>query len=241
MSVKISYANLKDGAYTLKYSDLKLTKDIGYIFGGFYSDAECKTGISNVTVDPTGAKRYVTVYAEVCEAIAGISYISNGDGYAISRYNGYATVVNLPTHYNNLEVNAITGSGTLGAFMYKSVEAVIFAENNNIERIGSNAFAGCNNLTKIVIADGVTQIDEYAFAMCENLETVVISDTVTKMGEKVFYECKSLSAIYCESAEASLGWDAKWNVIYDDGTKVSAVYFGGSWEYDSNGNPKKKA
>ncbi|MDE7373436.1 MAG: leucine-rich repeat domain-containing protein [Clostridia bacterium] len=64
--------------------------------------------------------------------------------------------------------------------------------------IGARAFAGCWELTNIIIPNGVTGIEGFAFSGCD-LMSVIIPRTVTFIGENAFDQNSSLSEIKVES------------------------------------------
>lgn len=53
--------------------------------------------------------------------------------------------------------------------------------------IGTSAFFGCENLTKIVVHDGVTAIREDAFCNCSNLADILLGDGIAQIEKEVFY------------------------------------------------------
>ena len=59
--------------------------------------------------------------------------------------------------------------------------------------IGEYAFQFCNNLTEIILPDGVLGIGELAFSYCESLTKVIIPDSVTWVESLVFSGCTNLS------------------------------------------------
>ena len=61
--------------------------------------------------------------------------------------------------------------------------------------INNGVFAGCSNLTKIIIPDNVMNIDGYAFCNCKRLTNVTIPDSVMSIGEYAFSECSNLKEI----------------------------------------------
>ena len=63
------------------------------------------------------------------------------------------------------------------------------------DKIVDNAFAGCSNLTTIIISDGVTSIGNYAFKDCSCLISITIPDSVTSIGFEAFKGCSSLTNI----------------------------------------------
>jgi urease alpha subunit len=53
-----------------------------------------------------------------------------------------------------------------------------------VERVRSNAFYGCKNLTSVVLEEGVKEIQESAFEGCPELKSITIPRSVTKMGDQ---------------------------------------------------------
>ena len=67
------------------------------------------------------------------------------------------------------------------------------------------AFADCENLTKVMIPDGVTRIGDCAFASCENLTSIMIPNSVTEIGDGAFVSCCSLTAITIPASVIKMG------------------------------------
>jgi len=67
------------------------------------------------------------------------------------------------------------------------------------------AFADCENLTKVVIPDGVTRIGDFAFANCENLTRVMIPNSVTEIGDGAFIFCWELKDITISAGIIKMG------------------------------------
>ena len=238
----ISYSDFRSGNIKLTYSMMNVAG--AYIFGGWYLDEELSIPMDEIEIGmlardaaETGNKEIV-IYAVLDKATDGLIFSSNGK--EIIGYNGTDTEVKLPTHYGYTdyrgkvtiaEVTTISYDGPMGAFMYSSITSIIFAENNNITTIKTNAFAGCTNLEMIVIGNGVQTIERYAFAGCSNLATVVIPESVTTIGEKAFYDCENLISVYCEAEadDENLNWHPKWDIIDANDYRSPEVYYGGEW------------
>lgn len=73
-----------------------------------------------------------------------------------------------------------------------------------VTRIGATAFAGCTNLTSVVIT-GATEIGDQAFSWCENLKSVTLPDSLKKLGNFVFEDCKSLSSVEIPAGVTEIG------------------------------------
>ena len=67
---------------------------------------------------------------------------------------------------------------------------------DSMGRIGSYAFAFCQNLSEIVIPNSLYQIDEGAFRDCSSLHEIYLPASVKKIGEKVFDGLPSDFTIY---------------------------------------------
>ena len=84
-----------------------------------------------------------------------------------------------------------------GAFENSKLSSVTFPADCNILTLGYRAFYGAKNLRQITVPASVVSIDYYAFATCENLEKVIFAEgsRLTGVYEGAFYGCGKLSAI----------------------------------------------
>ena len=115
--------------------------------------------------------------------------ISNGD--CVCGYKAKFTV-GLQYELDNDNSYIVKGIGTA-----KDTDIIIPSEYNGkpVTSIGNRAFNGCDNITSIVIPDGVTEISSYAFADCSSLTSITIPDGVTSIYTSVFSGCSSLTSI----------------------------------------------
>ena len=60
---------------------------------------------------------------------------------------------------------------------------------------GAPWFPYRNQITSLIVAEGVTSIGDYAFAMCDNLVSVTISNTVNEIHDNVFKGCTSIESM----------------------------------------------
>lgn len=61
--------------------------------------------------------------------------------------------------------------------------------------IGSGAFSGCKNLTKIILPDTLIEISDSAFSGCTGLVELTLPKDVVRLGESAFSQCTSLRYI----------------------------------------------
>lgn len=96
-----------------------------------------------------------------------------------------------------MEKNSPAGGGymswvdaNLGTSYMDQVKKIVLSDG--ITNIGKAAFDFCRNLVSVEIPSTVLSIDDYAFECCFKLETVVIPNSVTKIGLCAFQGCEKL-------------------------------------------------
>ena len=65
-----------------------------------------------------------------------------------------------------------------------------------------------DNITSIVISDGVTSIGNWSFYLCQNATSVTIANTVTSIGDEAFYYCKKLNNVNLPASVNTIGTSA---------------------------------
>ena len=72
------------------------------------------------------------------------------------------------------------------AFGGTGIQEISFPES--VIEIGRYAFAGCKQLKKVQLNNGISRIEEGAFAYCKKLTMISIPDNITYFGKDVFAE-----------------------------------------------------
>ena len=75
----------------------------------------------------------------------------------------------------------------------------------SVIRVGSYAFAGCNNLNSITIPNTVTTIYERAFLNCKGLTSIEIPNSVTAIQQYAFSDCTGLMKVEIPNSITSMG------------------------------------
>ena len=84
--------------------------------------------------------------------------------------------------------------------------------HNGITSIDFSAFNNCPKVTNIVVPESVTSIEQYAFAGCENLISVTILGNVTSIPQGTFGGCEKLTFVDLPASVTSIGF----SVFYGD-------------------------
>ena len=128
------------------------------------------------------------------------------------------------------EVNGLlSSSGRIMSYSGSDEEVEIPAMigDYNTVYIGPNAFAGNTTIKKVVIPEGVTEIQANAFSGCTNLEEVVLPETLNFIYQNVFRDCPNLKDVVLPKSVSYVGFGA----FYEAGT---GTFTGSAAEYDSN-------
>ena len=76
---------------------------------------------------------------------------------------------------------------------------------DGVTSIGDGAFWGCDELTSVIIAGSVTSIGEDAFTCCSALTRLVIGNGVTNIGNGAFSGCIGLTSVTIPDSVTSIG------------------------------------
>lgn len=134
--------------------------------------------------------------------IANFKYIVDGNSIIIEEYIGEDTYVDIPNYIDNKTVNKIDKR----AFAGTSVERVKIPSTVNI--IDGMAFMDCNKLEKVIMYDGISDIEICAFNGCDSLKEIIIPKTVKSIGTLAFSDCASLNNIFIENGVQEIGESA---------------------------------
>ena len=115
----------------------------------------------------------------------------------------YEATSKLNVYLNNFTPNALEEN-----FNSSNNKGSITFQTGNQQEIGSSAFYGKTELTKMYISSGITIIGSNAFMNCTNLSSVTINNDVTSIGNSTFYNCTSLSSIDIPDSVTSIGNNA---------------------------------
>ena len=125
---------------------------------------------------------------------------SDGKGYTVAGLKKNATITNgvliIPGSYKNLPVTEIKATAFRPEYDYGTehkIKKVIIEEG--VLQINGGAFENCDNIEEVWLPKSLTRICYYAFANCEKLKEIVIPAKVVYLESHTFNYCTSLKKV----------------------------------------------
>lgn len=104
-------------------------------------------------------------------------------------YDSIAGTTNASVTYENTNYQSYTGAVTIPATVtYDSKTYTVTA-------IGSNAFLGSEQMTSLIIPEGITTIGGSSFYNCTGLTSITLPSTITTLGASAFLGCSNLATV----------------------------------------------
>ncbi|MGN0534030.1 MAG: leucine-rich repeat protein [Eubacterium sp.] len=120
------------------------------------------------------------------------------------------------TYCGETKTLTISGSGSIYDYnnsakyhfsnFYNDVEKLVIADG--ITEIGDNDFSECANLKEVDIPASVTALGTDAFSDCSMLDNVILPDSLKTIGSYSFYRCSNLKQIIIPKGVESIGQSA---------------------------------
>lgn len=126
-------------------------------------------------------------------------FILNNTAVIVTRYNGTAADVTIPSRYKGKPVTAIDHA----AFHDSAVTSVTIPDS--VTAIPDDAFSYCSNLTNISIPNSVTFIGFSAFNSCTSLKSITLPSSLSTIQSYAFYNCGNLKTIRIPVSVTSIG------------------------------------
>ena len=188
------------------------------------------TGTSYSAGDSYTADADVTLYAQWKELFK----------YSVS--DGKATITSFDKDYigefiipDKIYRYPVTGIGFYAFLSCKGLTKVVIPDT--ITELDEGAFYNCTGLTEVVIPDSITSIGDHAFWRCLGLTEIEIPDGVKKIGVDTFGDCYNLTSVTIPDSVTSIGddafsscWKLKNLTIPDNVTNIGDGAFSSCWE-----------
>ena len=157
----------------------------------------------------------LTIPNEVTNSADGKQYIvTEIDEYGFIELDSYYSKVVLPNNLVKIGQYAFSGrnTNTDGSIKGTSIESIVF--NNGLEKINSNAFDGCKNLTTIDIPASVTSLGQNVFRNCTSLNKVNLTEGITFIGKGTFDGCEKLTTLSVPNSLTDTFSGNCWNTFH---------------------------
>ncbi len=133
----------------------------------------------------------------------------------------------------------IKGSGAMSDYDWGTTPWYDYREqittvmiDDGVTSIGDKAFSDCSGLTSVTIGNSLTSIGEYAFQGCSGLTSVTIPNSVTSIGRYAFSYCSGLTSVTIPNSVTSIGD----NPFDGCSGLTSVIVENGNNKYDSRNN-----
>ena len=150
---------------------------------------------------------------EGCTSLESITLPDNLSFIDPTAFNGCTSLESIALSEQVFETlfNSDFYSDNKGVFDLKKFKKI---EITSGDYIPNQCFAGCIDLTEVILPDTLKYIPDSAFQGCVNLEKITIPNGVRSIGDKAFYSCLSLTEIVLPETIVTLGTDA-FSYCYD--------------------------
>lgn len=132
------------------------------------------------------------------EQLFDFEFTPDNTAVIVTRYNGTAADVTIPSRYKGKPVTIIDHA----AFFNSVVTSVTIPDS--VTSIDDNAFGFCSQLTNISIPNSVTYIGFSAFAHCTSLKSITLPSSLSSISEALFSGCSQLTTIHIPDSVPSI-------------------------------------
>ena len=148
-----------------------------------------------------------------CDSLVGVTIPDGVKSVCASAFYGCSSLENVVFSGDISYVGACAfwECGLLGKVTVPQLLCGIYSNDGFNDGDGSFTYnhlsdvINCGSLTNLVLASGVTNIEERVFSYCGSLQEIAISDSVVNIGNYVFEGCYSLNSIYIPKSVENIG------------------------------------
>ena len=159
-----------------------------------------------------------------CKALTSIEIPDSVTEIGDDAFDGCSalTSINIPDSVTEIGEEAFEGCEALEKVEFASIESLCSISFNgyysNPLELAPHLYINGQEVTNLIIPNGVTRIGDGAFCGCEALTSIKIPDSVTTIGEEAFSYCTSLMSI--NVTEDNLNYASIDGVLYNKDKKI---------------------
>lgn len=160
------------------------------------------TALTEVTI-PATVTEIGNFAFDGCAQLAKVTFEAGSQLTKLGNANEESAIFRGTTSLTEIKIPSTIEE--LGGYVFANSGLTTFVLNPSMKTISDYAFAGCVNITEIVIPDYITEIGEGAFDGCINVTKVEIPLGVETIGSYAFANCTALTTANVPASVVSMG------------------------------------
>lgn len=159
------------------------------------SVAEIGEGVFDSAILLTGsADSLAPGYAAAC----GLAYAADASSTVVPAAKDPAA---------DYQYNIRNGYAVITSYIGRDYEITVPSELGGypVRAIGTNAFSSSYGVERVILPEGLTELERTAFRKCPGLTSIVLPSTLVSIGDNAFYQCENLQEIVIPASVISLG------------------------------------
>lgn len=178
-----------------KLQNVELPKNLKTISDGVFSDCRSLESI----ILPDGLTNIKNAAFDGCKRLKSIFIPRNVNNIDVNAFN-YCGNLDITVDNNNsyyCDINGVLFNKEKSEIIKYAKDSIqnIYQIPSFVKTIGCRAFHGCDNITDIIIPNGLINISDEAFWQCRGLENINLPNSIEYIGSLAFADCENINKI----------------------------------------------